>query len=302
MASRQEVDAAPPHSLWRKLQGENSRTIKGGGWALPIQCISHSQVGRPRWPHMLLVGQTVVMSRDACTHKGGSWDIPNMDRAVLCSVTVVSDSVTPWTAARQAPRPRGILQARVLEWVTCSPPGDLPNPGIEPRSPVLQVDSLSTEPPRKPRYRLWTRQTKMTGQRKLRRSVPYKWLKLPQGDVYPSLCVWVHLCAVCLSTGTILSFPPNKYLLHYFPPLWKFFPEGPGPLSLTTGLVARIWFSLHCDPISAWKAKLQFKPWQVKATQDQPHIIIRKIFKIRLYFKNFPCFLAISLCSNSLPF
>ena len=28
-------------------------------------------------------------------------------------------------------------------------PGDLPNPGIEPRSPALQVDSLLTEPPGK---------------------------------------------------------------------------------------------------------------------------------------------------------
>ena len=192
----------------------------------------------------------------------------------------------------------GILQARILEWVACPPPGDLPNPGIEPRSPALQGDSLSTEPPRKPRYRLWNRQTKMTGQRKVRRNVPYKWFKLPQGHVSPSLCVRVHLCPVCLSTGTILSFPPSKYLLHYFPPLWKFFSEGPRPLSLTTGLVARIWCSLQHDPVSAWKAKLHFKPWQVKA----PHMIIRKIFKIRLYFKIFPCFLSIILCSNSLPF
>ena len=28
----------------------------------------------------------------------------------------------------------------------CSPPGNLPNPGIEPKSPTLQVDSLPTEP------------------------------------------------------------------------------------------------------------------------------------------------------------
>ena len=28
-------------------------------------------------------------------------------------------------------------------------PGDLPNPGIEPRSPILQVDSLLAEPPGK---------------------------------------------------------------------------------------------------------------------------------------------------------
>ena len=30
-------------------------------------------------------------------------------------------------------------------------PGDLPNPGIKPRSPTLQVDSLSAEPQRKPK-------------------------------------------------------------------------------------------------------------------------------------------------------
>ena len=29
-------------------------------------------------------------------------------------------------------------------------PGDLPKPGIEPRSPVLQADALSSEPPGKP--------------------------------------------------------------------------------------------------------------------------------------------------------
>ena len=32
----------------------------------------------------------------------------------------------------------------------CPPPGDLPNPGIEPRSPTLREDSLPIEPPGKP--------------------------------------------------------------------------------------------------------------------------------------------------------
>ena len=38
----------------------------------------------------------------------------------------------------------GILQARILEWsgLPFPPPGDLPDPGIEPMSPALQVDSL----------------------------------------------------------------------------------------------------------------------------------------------------------------
>ena len=42
---------------------------------------------------------------------------------------------------------QGILQARVLEWVVISSPGDLPNPGIEPVSPAFQADTLTSEPP-----------------------------------------------------------------------------------------------------------------------------------------------------------
>ena len=54
---------------------------------------------------------------------------------------------TPWTVARQAPLTMVILQARILEWVAMpSPPGDLPNPEIQPRSPTLKVDSLPSEP------------------------------------------------------------------------------------------------------------------------------------------------------------
>ena len=48
--------------------------------------------------------------------------------------------VTPWTVACQAP-----LEARILEWVAIPSPGDLPDPGIESRSPALKADSLPTE-------------------------------------------------------------------------------------------------------------------------------------------------------------
>ena len=41
----------------------------------------------------------------------------------------------------------GILQARIPEWVLFPSPGDLPNPGMEARSPALQVDSLPAELP-----------------------------------------------------------------------------------------------------------------------------------------------------------
>ena len=45
----------------------------------------------------------------------------------------------------------GILQARILEWVAFSFTRGSPNPGIEPRSPTLQTDSLPAEPPGKPK-------------------------------------------------------------------------------------------------------------------------------------------------------
>ena len=44
----------------------------------------------------------------------------------------------------------GILQARILGWVAIPSPGDLSNLGIKPRSPALQVDSLSAEAQGKP--------------------------------------------------------------------------------------------------------------------------------------------------------
>ena len=44
---------------------------------------------------------------------------------------------------------QGILQARILEWVAILFLGNLPNPGIQPRSPALQSNSLASEPPGK---------------------------------------------------------------------------------------------------------------------------------------------------------
>ena len=71
---------------------------------------------------------------------------------------------TPWTVAHQAPLSTGILHARILEWVAIFFSRASAQPGIEPRSPALQVDSLLSEPPGKPhktpishRNSLWKR-------------------------------------------------------------------------------------------------------------------------------------------------
>ena len=49
----------------------------------------------------------------------------------------------------------GILQTRILEWVAFPFSRDLPKPGIEPRSPSLQADSLPAEPQGSPGMLEW---------------------------------------------------------------------------------------------------------------------------------------------------
>ena len=70
---------------------------------------------------------------------------------VLSCFNCVQLFVTPWTAACRAPLSMGILQARILEWVAMPSSRGLPNPELEPRSPVLQTDSLLPKPPGKPK-------------------------------------------------------------------------------------------------------------------------------------------------------
>ena len=73
----------------------------------------------------------------------------SQEKTLLVLVKVTQSCPTLWDPMDY--RVHGILQARILEWVVFPSPGDLPNPGIEPRSPTLQVDSLPSEPQEKPK-------------------------------------------------------------------------------------------------------------------------------------------------------
>ena len=71
---------------------------------------------------------------------------------VLCLVTQSSLTLCdPMDCSSPGSSVYGILQVRILEWVAMPSSGDLPNPGIKPSSPALQVDSLPCEPPGKPK-------------------------------------------------------------------------------------------------------------------------------------------------------
>ena len=57
---------------------------------------------------------------------------------------------TPWTIAHQAPLSMGFSRQEYWSGLPFPSPGDLPDPGIEPRPRALQADTLTSEPPGKP--------------------------------------------------------------------------------------------------------------------------------------------------------
>ena len=62
--------------------------------------------------------------------------------------------MTPWTIVCQAPLSMGFFRQEYWSGLPFPYPGDLPYPGIKPKSPTLQADSLLTEPPEKPEWKL----------------------------------------------------------------------------------------------------------------------------------------------------
>ena len=67
------------------------------------------------------------------------------------SLSSVQLFATPWTVAYQAPLPMGFSRQEYWSRLPFPSPGDLPDPGIEPGSPALQADALTSDPGGKPR-------------------------------------------------------------------------------------------------------------------------------------------------------
>ena len=85
----------------------------------------------------------------SCSHP----NLPSITPASLESEShsVVSDSVIPWTVACQAHLSMEFSRQEYWNGLLFPSPGDLPNPGIKPKSLPLQEDSLPSEPPGKPK-------------------------------------------------------------------------------------------------------------------------------------------------------
>ena len=65
---------------------------------------------------------------------------------MLSHVSRVQLSVTSWTVAHQAALSMRFSRQEYWSGSPCPPPGDCPNPGIEPGSLALQAGSLPSEP------------------------------------------------------------------------------------------------------------------------------------------------------------
>ena len=81
------------------------------------------------------------------------FQFPKLGHGAFCKVKSLSRVqlfVTPWTVAQQAPPSMGFSRQEYWSGLPFLSLGDLPDPGIKPRSPALQADALTSEPPGKP--------------------------------------------------------------------------------------------------------------------------------------------------------
>ena len=120
---------------WERLRGSSwggARWVKGEGYG-----VGDRQAGRREQ----VLAAEALRQETAC-----AWHISKSE-----SHSVMFDSVLyPWTIAFQAPLFMEFSRQEYWSGLPFLSPGHLPNLGIEPRSPVLQADSLLTELQGKP--------------------------------------------------------------------------------------------------------------------------------------------------------
>ena len=105
-------------------------------WGYP--CVESSLV-------LLVITKTLLQQ-----HKKrlNTWTSPDGQyQQQLHSLSRVWLFATPWTVAHQASLSMGFSRQEYWSGLPFPSPGDLPDPGIKPKSPILQADALTSEPP-----------------------------------------------------------------------------------------------------------------------------------------------------------
>ena len=149
-------DSSQPHGLYSPLNSPGQNT--GVGSLCLLQGIFPTQGLNPGLPHCRWILYHL-------SHKGspifsGSillmvvynliyWQVLYYLKVKVLVIQMYLTLLDPIDCSPSGSSVHGILQARILEWVKLPfpSPGDLPDPGIEARSPTLQADTLPSEPP-----------------------------------------------------------------------------------------------------------------------------------------------------------
>ena len=152
-----------PHFCQRLSEGSNKPCV-------------HQDPGKRHWPHKRLTQTCPAVSRSlqwrrgsvvACCRVGssgcsstcmGSFKgdhhylhyLHHSLKVKVKSLSRVWLFATLWTIAHQAPSSMGFSRQEYWSGLPFPSPGDLPDPGIERRSPALQADTLTSKPPGKP--------------------------------------------------------------------------------------------------------------------------------------------------------
>ena len=119
---------------------------------LPSRCAAWTRFFHSLGLRFLVFQRDVVIliSPASGGDEPGAWS--SVGTIVLCVLSHFSRVrlfAAPWTAARHAPLSMGLSRQEYWSGLLCPPAEDLPDPGIKPVSPTLQMDSLPTEPPGK---------------------------------------------------------------------------------------------------------------------------------------------------------
>ena len=117
-------------------------------WHAAVHGVTESRARLSDWTKLNWVD--VVSSHQACDNLcySSNRKLTQRERKVK-SLSRVWLFVTPQTAAYQAPLSMGFSRQEYWSGLPFPSPGDL-DPGVEPRSPALQADTLLSEPPQKP--------------------------------------------------------------------------------------------------------------------------------------------------------
>ena len=122
--------------LWKLIEAAHEKELYWYNLYLSTLKYKINQTGKLKWRQI----QTGIMKHCA-------WALSHFSHVLLFA--------TLKTVACQAPLSMGFSRQEYWSGLSCPPPGDLPDPGIEPAfpvAPVLQVDSLPLNPGVKPQW------------------------------------------------------------------------------------------------------------------------------------------------------